>query len=400
MATIGILGGGQLGRMLALAGYPLGLRFRFFDPAADAPAGQLAEHLAASYADEPALERFAAGLDAVTYEFENVPVAAARLLERRAPIYPPPAALEVAQDRLSEKRFFQRLGAATPPFAPVDTRPELEDALAAIGLPAVLKTRRLGYDGKGQRVLRDAADVESVWAALGGTPLILEGFVAFERELSILAARGRDGQVACYPLVENHHRDGILRLSLAPAPDCPPALQAAAEQIATQALAALDYVGLLAIELFQLRDQRPTTNDHRREPVGSNLEGENRQNVSESFVVRRSSLVVNEMAPRVHNSGHWTIEGAETSQFENHLRALLGLPLGSTAPRGCSAMVNLVGALPEPTAVLAVPGAHLHLYGKLPRPGRKVGHVTVRADDRATLDERLAQVRRVVPWRV
>ena len=281
----------------------------------------------------------------------------------------------------------------------MDTRAELEGALAAIGLPAVLKTRRLGYDGKGQRVLRGAADVEAAWAALGGTPLILEGFVAFERELSILAARGRDGRVACYPLVENHHSDGILRLSLAPAPGCSPTLQAAAERIAADALEALDYVGVLAIELFELPDRRPPTTDGGSASSERNLEGENRQNASGSFVVRRSSLVVNEMAPRVHNSGHWTIEGAETSQFENHLRALLGLPLGSAAPRGCSAMVNLVGALPEPAEVLAVPGAHLHLYGKPPRPGRKVGHVTVRADDRATLEERLARVRRVVPWR-
>ena len=390
MAIIGILGAGQLGRMLALAGYPLGLRFRFFDPAPDAPAGHLAEHMAAGYADERALERFAADLDAVTYEFENVPVAAARLLERHAPVYPPPAALEAAQDRLREKRFFQSLGAATPPFAPVDTRADLDGALAAIGLPAVLKTRRLGYDGKGQRVLRAPSDLEPAWSALAGTPLILEGFVAFERELSILAARGRDGQIACYPLVENHHRDGILRLSLAPAPGWTPALQAAGERIATKALEALDYVGVLAIELFQ------TTGRGARD-LGI---GEAQAAQAPGPQPLAPGLVVNEMAPRVHNSGHWTIEGAETSQFENHLRALLGLPLGSTAPRGCSAMVNLVGALPEPAGVLKLPGAHLHLYGKAPRPGRKVGHVTVRADDPATLEERLAEAQACVPWQV
>jgi 5-(carboxyamino)imidazole ribonucleotide synthase len=389
--TIGILGGGQLGRMLALAGYPLGLRFRFLDPAPDAPAGHLAEHIAAAYDDAGALERFAAGVGAITYEFENVPVATARLLERFAPVYPPPAALEAAQDRLAEKSFFQNLGVATPPFAPVSTRADLEAAVARIGLPAVLKTRRLGYDGKGQRVLRDAGDVEPAWEALGGpstssggaAPLILEGFVPFERELSILAARGRDGQAAFYPLVENHHRDGILRLSLAPAPGLTPALHSEAERIAAQALEALGYVGVLAIELFQA-DHRPPTAD-RRQATQNN-----------SLVVGRWSLVVNEMAPRVHNSGHWTIEGAETSQFENHLRAVLGLPLGSTAPRGHSAMINLIGALPDPAEVLAVPGAHLHRYGKAPRPGRKVGHVTLRADDAGSLNERIAQVMRLV----
>ena len=250
--TIGILGAGQLGRMLALAGYPLGLRFRFLDPAPDAPAGHMAEHMQAGYEDAATLEQFSAGLDAVTYEFENVPVAAARFLAERVPVYPPPAALEAAQDRLVEKTFFQKLGVATPPFAPVDSQADLDAAIAQIGLPAVLKTRRLGYDGKGQIILREPADAATAWAALGGAPLILEGFVPFERELSILAARSRNGETAFFPLVENHHRDGILRLSLAPAPGVTPALQAAAEQIASRALAALDYVGVLAIELFQI----------------------------------------------------------------------------------------------------------------------------------------------------
>jgi 5-(carboxyamino)imidazole ribonucleotide synthase len=378
VATIGIVGAGQLGRMLALAGYPLGLHFRFLDPAPDAPAGQLAEHLAADYDDDAMLERFAAGLDAVTYEFENVPVATARRLERLVPVYPPPAALEAAQDRLLEKEFFQRLGIATPPFAPVGTRAELDVALARLGLPAVLKTRRLGYDGKGQRVLRAKADIDLAWAALGGSALILEGFVPFVREVSILASRDRDGQVACYSLVENHHRDGILRLSLAPAPGLSPNLQVQAEHIIKRALEALGYVGVLAIELFEL----PAENQEPRTEIPDAQAGSR-------FSVLSSRLMVNEMAPRVHNSGHWTIEGAETSQFENHLRAVLGLPLGSTAPRGFSAMVNLIGALPAPENVLAVPGAHLHLYGKTPWPGRKVGHITVRADDWATLEERL-----------
>ena len=305
----------------------------------------------------------------MTYEFENVPVAAARFLAERVPVYPPPAALEAAQDRLVEKTFFQKLGVATPPFAPVDSQADLDAAIAQIGLPAVLKTRRLGYDGKGQIILREPADAATAWAALGDAPLILEGWVPFERELSILAARGRNGETAFFPLVENHHRDGILRLSLAPAPGITPALQSAAEQIASRALAALDYVGVLAIELFQVTR-------------GLEIGGRGWTGAS-SPVPRPSSLVtvVNEMAPRVHNSGHWTIEGAETSQFEQHLRAVLGLPLGATAARGFSAMVNLIGALPDPAAVLAIPGAHLHLYGKQPRAGRKLGHITLRADD-------------------
>jgi 5-(carboxyamino)imidazole ribonucleotide synthase len=382
--TIGILGAGQLGRMLALAGYPLGLRFRFLDPAPDAPAGHMAEHIAGSYADPTSLERFSEGLAALTYEFENVPVAAARALASRVPIYPPPAALEAAQDRLAEKTFFQSIGAATPPFAPVDSRADLDAAIARIGLPAVLKTRRLGYDGKGQAVLGERGDVAAAWAALGRSALILEGFVAFERELSLLAARSHDGATAFYPLVENHHRDGILRLSLAPAPGLTPALQAQAEQIASQALAALEYVGVLAIELFQVAgDWGLGTGDWEQASPSPQSPVPNR-------------LLVNEMAPRVHNSGHWTIEGAETSQFEQHLRAVLGYPLGATDARGHSAMVNLIGDLPDPAGVLTIPGAHLHLYGKAPRPGRKVGHITLRADTLDELQERLTRVQTLI----
>ena len=353
---VGILGGGQLGRMLALAGHPLGLACRFLDPAPEAPAGAAGELVTAGYEDPAALDRFAAGLAVATYEFENVPTAVARRLADRIPVHPPPAALDVAQDRLAEKRCFAGLGIPVPPFAPVDTRAELDAALGQLGYPAVLKTRRLGYDGKGQRVLRAPGDVESAWRALGGVPLILEGFVAFRRELSVLAVRGRDGATACYPLVENHHRDGILRVSVAPAPDLPPALQREAEAHAGRLLDALGYVGVLALELFEAGD----------------------------------GLLANELAPRVHNSGHWTIEGAETSQFEQHLRAILGWPLGSTTPRGQSVMVNLIGAVPDPAAVLAVPGAHLHLYGKAPRPGRKLGHVTLRADAPGALADRRA----------
>lgn len=357
---VGVLGGGQLGRMLALAGYPLGLRFRFLDPAQDAPAGGLGELVVGGYDDEALLRRFETGLDVITYEFENVPVAATRLLG--VPVFPPPAALDVAQDRLAEKSFFQELGIPTPPFAPVDSLDELESAVARIGLPAVLKTRRFGYDGKGQQVLRTVEQVVPAWHAIGVVPLILEGFVRFERELSIIGVRGRDGATAFYPLIENEHREGILRRSIAPAPDAT-TLQATAEALARSVLEALDYVGVLAVELFQAGDR----------------------------------LIANEMAPRVHNSGHWTIEGAETSQFENHLRAVLGLPLGPTTPRGHAGMLNLIGTFPDTSAVLKVPGAHLHLYGKAPRPGRKLGHITVRADDRQALDQQLACLQALIP---
>ncbi len=354
---VGVLGGGQLGRMLALAGYPLGLRCRFLDPSPDAPAGQVAELLVGAYDDPGLLDRLAAGADAVTYEFENVPAAAARHLAARVPIYPPIAALETAQDRLAEKRLFQALGIPTAPFAPVDSAADLEAALGSVGLPAVLKTRRLGYDGKGQRMLRTPDEAVGAWAELGSVPCILEGLVEFERELAILAVRGRDGATRCYPLVENHHRDGILRLSLAPAPAWERS-QVAAEDYAQRVLGHLEYVGVLAIELFQVGGE----------------------------------LLANELAPRVHNSGHWTIEGARTSQFENHLRAVAGLPLGPTEARGHSAMLNLIGTVPVAATILAVDGAHLHLYGKAPRPGRKLGHVTLLDDDPGRLGERVGRL--------
>jgi 5-(carboxyamino)imidazole ribonucleotide synthase len=360
--TVGILGGGQLGRMLALAGYPLGLRFRFLDDGPDAPAGHLAELHVGGYEDPEALARFADGIDVATYEFENVPVTSAEWLATRVPVYPPPAALEVSQDRLTEKRFFESHGIPTPPFAPVQTRAELYRAIAALGLPAVLKTRRFGYDGKGQVVLRAVEDVEAAWEALGSQPLILEGFVPFQREVSLLGVRGRDGGMTFYPLVENHHSGGILRVTRAPAPDVSPALQNAAEGHVGRLMQALRYVGVLAVEFFQVGDR----------------------------------LIASEMAPRVHNSGHWTIEGAETSQFENHLRAILGLPLGSTALVGASVMLNLIGTFPPIAEMLRVPGAHVHLYGKEPRPGRKVGHVTVRHTDAAIIERSVERLQRLI----
>jgi 5-(carboxyamino)imidazole ribonucleotide synthase len=359
MMRLGILGAGQLGRMMALAGYPLGVRCVLLDPMEGASAADVAPVMAGRYDDPDILDRFVTGLDAVTYEFENVDTVALDHLEARVPVRPGRRALEVAQDRLAEKSFFRDHDIETAPFAPADSLAELRTAIAEVGTPAVIKTRRFGYDGKGQTVLRDGAEVDQVWERVGGVPLIVEGFVPFDRELSILSVRDPDGAMAFYPLVENHHADGILRRSIAPAPDLTPALDERARYYATRLMQDLDYVGVLALELFQVGDH----------------------------------LLANEMAPRVHNSGHWTIEGAETSQFENHVRAVLGLPLGSTALRGHAAMVNLIGALPAPRDALESPNVHLHLYGKEPRPGRKVGHVTVRHDDVHVLREVVERVR-------
>ena len=356
---VGIVGGGQLARMLVLAGYPLGLQFRVLDPAADACAGQVAELIQGDYHDEFQLTQLAAWADVVTFDFENVPAAAARtLVQQQTAVYPPEEALAIAQDRLAEKTLFWELGIPVPTFSTVDSLDELRDAATRVGLPAVLKTRRLGYDGKGQRLLRTAEELEPAWQVLGTAPLILESFVPFEREVSVLAVRGRNGETAFYPLVENQHRDGILRQSQAPI--YAPELEQEGVDYAGRLLERLSYVGLLAIEFF----------------------------------VKDGHLIANEMAPRVHNSGHWTLEGAATSQFENHLRAILGLPLGSTAAMGYSAMLNCLGELPERAAVLAVPEAHYHAYGKAPRPGRKVGHITLWADDLLSLRAGLARLQR------
>ena len=360
---VGVLGGGQLGWMLARAGDPLGIRCRFLDPSREAPAGRAGELVVGAYDDPAALDRFADGLTRITYEFENVPVGSAHRLAERVRVLPSPRALEVSQDRVSEKRFLESMGIPVPAWRSVASRAELDRAVAELGCPAVLKTRRLGYDGKGQHVIQAPADIQLAWARLGEAPLVLESFVRFHRELSILAVRGQDGATAFYPLVENLHAGGTLRRSLAPAADVSAALQAEADEHARRVLETLGYVGVLAIELFQIGDQ----------------------------------LLANEMAPRVHNSGHWTIEGSETSQFENHLRAVAGFPLGGTAARGTSAMLNLIGALPDTAAVLAIPGAHLHLYGKAPRPGRKLGHVTIRAESQAELDRGRARLERMIP---
>lgn len=338
------MGGGQLGRMMALAGIPLGMRFRFLEPKKRSPVDDLGEVVRADYDDPDALDRFAEGLDVVTYEFENVPAASTDRLTGRVDLHPNPSALAAAQDRLAEKRGFGDVGIPTAPYRTVDSLDDLRAAVDELGLPAVLKTRRFGYDGKGQELLRSQEDLEAAWESLGGVPLILEGFVDFRRELSIVAVRGRDGACRFYPLTENHHAGGILWTSRAPAQDVAADVQATAEGYARGVLETHGYVGVLAIELFET-DQ---------------------------------GLVANEMAPRVHNSGHWTQDGAEVCQFENHLRAVCGLPLGSTAALDHAGMVNLLGTVPPVSELLDVPGARVHLYGKSPRPGRKLGHVNVR----------------------
>jgi 5-(carboxyamino)imidazole ribonucleotide synthase len=339
VTTVGILGGGQLARMLALSGAPLGLRFLVMDSVADACAGQFAPMLVADYRDEAALAEFAARVDCATFDFENVPADSARWLAERVPVFPSPRALAVAQDRLEEKSLFNRLGIGTPDFRAVHCETSLAAALADIGAPAILKTRRLGYDGKGQFRLRTQEEA-------GAVGLILEAFVPFLRELSVIAVRARNGEFRTWPITENWHEAGVLSLSLAPA-RVNDVLATRAVEYAHRVADALDYVGVFALELFE----------------------------------RDGELLANEMAPRVHNSGHWTIEGAETSQFENHLRAVLGLPLGATVPRGVSAMLNWIGTMPSPVPVLARPGGHWHDYGKSAREGRKVGHATLRADE-------------------
>ncbi|MFN7022217.1 MAG: 5-(carboxyamino)imidazole ribonucleotide synthase [Phycisphaerales bacterium] len=367
--TIGILGGGQLGRMLSLAGIPLGLKFRFLEDKPDCPAAPVGEVIVGGYEDAAALGRFADGLTVATYEFENVPATTARWLTDRVPVFPPEAALAVAQDRLAEKTLFRNLGIGTPEFRSVDDADGLAAALASIGFPSVLKTRRLGYDGKGQWVLRTEADARSLHAIPPG--LILERFVPFRRELSIIAARSRTGDEAFFPVTQNTHRAGILRESVAPAPGWTDDLQTRAETVARKVMQSTAYVGVLAIELFEMPD---------------------------------GSLLANEIAPRVHNSGHWTQNGAGISQFELHLRAILGWPLGAGPGRRIpalrpTAMLNLLRERPDPSLALSLAGSHAHLYGKPPpRAGerRKIGHVNITADDPGTLEARLEQARRVL----
>lgn len=362
-AVVGILGGGQLARMLAIAAAPLGANSLVVDSAADACAGQVAPLVRADWNDYAALEDFARKVGVVTFDFENVPAETAQWLAERVAVFPNPRALAVAQDRLAEKTLFRECGLHTPEFMAVDDRAGLDRALATVGAPSILKTRRLGYDGKGQFRLKSLADADAAWAALGAQAakhgLILEAFVPFQRELSVLAVRGRDGDFRTWPLTRNWHVDGVLSMSLAPAPDIA-ALQPRATALARTLAERLDYVGVFALELF----------------------------------VKDGELLGNEMAPRVHNSGHWTIEGAHTSQFENHVRAVLGLPLGDTGARGQSAMLNWIGELPDPAPVLRGVDAHWHDYGKSARAGRKVGHATVCAPDSTQLAQRLETIGR------
>lgn len=349
---IGVLGGGQLARMMALEGIPLGCRFAFLEPAADPPAAVAGDVVRSPYDDPAGLARLADACDVATFEFENVPAPSAAFLQSRLPVLPPPAALEASQDRLAEKHLFRQVAIRTAPFHPVNAPGDLDAALEITGLPVVIKTRRMGYDGKGQAMAETAAAAARAVAKLGPADLIAEGFVRFQRELSIIAAAGRDGSRVFYPLTENHHRNGILRFSRAPAPDLAPALQTDAEALVGRLLDRLGYVGVLAVELFQTDD----------------------------------GFLANEMAPRVHNSGHWTLDGAAASQFENHVRAVAGLPLADPQPMAtASAMINLIGAVPAVEALAAVPGLRLHLYGKSPRPGRKLGHVNVAGSDRAAV---------------
>jgi 5-(carboxyamino)imidazole ribonucleotide synthase len=339
--TVGVVGAGQLGRMLALAGYPLGLDFLFLDPAQDAPAGQVAPVLNGAFTEARLLDELAARSEVLTFDWENISVDALRALKGDTRIAPPIPALATAQDRVSEKKLFERLGIPTTRWMAVSTRAQLTRAVRDIGLPGVIKTRRLGYDGKGQAVVRTQEDAQTAWEHLGSAPLLYEELIPFDCEVSIIGARSPRGEVVVYPLNGNVHSEGILRLTRAPYG--PPRWQRLAAGYLQKVLKHFRYTGILTIEFF----------------------------------VRGGKLLANEMAPRVHNSGHWTIEGAATSQFENHLRAILDLPLGSTSALGYSAMLNLIGTLPPRQSLLAESGLHYHDYGKQPRPGRKLGHCTL-----------------------
>jgi len=345
--------------MLALAGYPLGIDCTLLDTSPDAPGAQVAASVQGALDDTRALAKLADQVDVVTLEIENVAVSALESLDGRIHVFPPPAAVAAAQDRLAEKELFRSLGIPTAEFVTIDSEADAE-AAAALGWPVIVKTRRMGYDGRGQRVVDSVAALAAAWRELGGVPSIAEAFVRFEREVSLIAVQGARNERAFYPLAENVHRSGILSSTVAPYDD--PQLQRQAEEWLAALMSTLEYRGVLTVEFFHTKN----------------------------------GLVANEMAPRVHNSGHWTIEGAETSQFENHLRAVLGWPLGSARARGHSAMLNILGRLPPREALLSIAGAHLHDYGKSARPGRKVGHCTLVDAERTRLLERLEPLRAVI----
>jgi 5-(carboxyamino)imidazole ribonucleotide synthase len=361
-ARVGIVGAGQLGRMMALAAYPLGIRCLFLDRSADTPGAQVAPSLIGELDDPVKLQELARQSDVLTFDWENIAGSALRPVERLTAVRPPRAALEASQDRLTEKALFSRLKIPVAAHAAVDSRADLERACQQLGIPGVLKTRRLGYDGKGQCVLQTADDIERAWIAMGGSGLIYEKFQRFSREVSIIGARSPQGEVVYYPLAANTHSGGILRYSVAPYIN--KALERSARTYLKRVMTALDYVGVLTIEFF----------------------------------VVAGRLVANEMAPRVHNSGHWTIEGCATSQFENHVRAICGLPLGSTRALGHAAMVNFLGTMPDRDTLLAIDGLAWHDYGKTPRAGRKLGHCTVLTAGARERDRTLAKCLKSVRW--
>lgn len=357
---IGVLGAGQLGRMLALAGYPLANTFVFYDMSGSPSAG-IGEVVVDQSGSKP--DEFLARVDVVTYEFEHLPVSIAETMARSKPVHPAPLALQVCQNREAEKTLFGRLGIPTPQWQMADSAEALRKAAEELGCPVVAKSNTEGYDGKGQAVLRSPDEAEQAWQTIGHDRLMVEKFVDFSREISLIAVRGTDGDVAFYPMAENVHHEGILRYSIAPAPRLDRELEEEADGYIRALLNELEYVGVLALELFE------TDN----------------------------GLVANEMAPRVHNSGHWTMEGAMTSQFENHIRAITGHPLGNTAARGFSCMVNIIGEHGDIKRILELPYAHVHLYDKEERPGRKLGHVNVLADSYQELKWRVENVAQFLP---
>ena len=359
---VGIVGAGQLGRMLALAGYPLGVRCLFLDRGADSPGAQVAPSLIGDLEDPALLAELASRSDVVTFDWENISGSALKPLEKITRVRPPRAALEVSQDRLAEKALFTRLKIPVAAHCAIDSSEDLVRAIEKIGLPGVLKTRRLGYDGKGQYVLHAAEDLDKAWAAIGGAGLIYEKFQNFSREVSLVGARSASGQTVFYPLSSNTHAGGILRYSIAPFISA--RLEHSARLYLKRVMNALGYIGVLTIEFF----------------------------------VVRGSLVANEMAPRVHNSGHWTIEGCVTSQFENHLRAVCDMPLGSTRALGHTAMINFLGLMPDRERLLAIDGLTYHDYGKTPRPGRKLGHCTILKRLPKERDKALSNTLKSIEW--
>lgn len=362
---VGVFGGGQLGRMLALAGLPLGLGFRFYEKVSHSPAFAAGEQTGQGSGDQADLALFTQAIDIATYEFENIPAQWIEQVASTRPVYPGVASLRMSQNRLHEKSTFDALSIPTAPWHRIDSEPDLRAAVADLGLPLVIKTATMGYDGKGQFVLREATQIDDAWAALGAAvPLMAESFVGFSAEVSLVAARRLNGEVAFYPLAENTHHQGILSHTIVSAERHP--LQQEAEQQVSKLLSHLSHVGVFTVEFF----------------------------------VTAQGLVANETAPRVHNSGHWSIEGARCSQFENHLRAILDLPLGDASARGPVAMLNIVGRYPDPSEVLSVPGAYLHVYDKSERAGRKIGHITLRAGSAEELSQRMQTVVALLPERL